>query len=93
MRRTIYGGVIAAMMLAGAGLAELVRGCHTVGGDLVVCGIPQPGSHLVYALGFGLVGVGIAGYLKAISEMRSDQLAARSYNANKVSGEVGRYVP
>ncbi len=82
MRRTIYGGVIGVMMLAGAGLAELVRGCHAVGVDLVVCGIPQPGSHLVYALGFGVIGVGVAGYLEAISEMRSDQLAARSYNAN-----------
>ena len=82
MRRTIYGGVIGVLMLAGAGLAELVRGCHAVSVDLVVCGIPQPGSHLVYALGFGLIGVGIAGYLKAISEMRADHLAAQSYNAN-----------
>ena len=82
MRRTIYGGVIGVLMLAGAGFAELVRGCHAVAVDLVVCGIPQPGSHLVYALGFGLIGVGIAGYLEAISEMRADHLAAQSYNAN-----------
>ena len=70
MRWRIYPLVVLGFVFAGVLSAEATLGCYQLGPDSVVCGVPVPGSHVIYGLSLGLLGVAVVGFIEAVTSPR-----------------------